>query len=318
MRSLIIVLSMLFLSMTSATAQVGVSIGINLPSYPELVRVPGYPVYYAPGLNSNFFFYDGSYWVYERGNWYASSWYNGPWGPVSPMAVPLFVLRIPVRYYRAPPAYFYGWRPDGPPHWGQHWGHEWEQHRSGWDRWDRRAVPIPAPLPVYQRHYSGNRYPKGMQQEQIHSQHYRYQPRDPDVRRHDSAYAPQRDSASRGPGQPDAPQKRSQRQFDDQRAFQPSSPQGTSFGRDHQQPQRSREDARRSDPSTTPPRYREWNGQVAVPAPQPQHRQERQEQPQARRNQDPVQQGRGPSPDSGREHGKSHDRGQANGQERNR
>ena len=117
MRSLIIVLSMLFWSVTSATAQVSVSIGINVPSYPELVRVPGYPVYYAPGLNSNFFFYDGSYWVYERGNWYASSWYNGPWGLVSPMAVPLFVLRIPVRYYRAPPAYFYGWRPDGPPHW---------------------------------------------------------------------------------------------------------------------------------------------------------------------------------------------------------
>ena len=316
MRPLIIVLSMLFWSVTAATAQVSVSIGINVPSYPELVRVPGYPVYYAPGLNSNFFFYDGSYWVYERGNWYASSWYNGPWGLVSPMAVPLFVLRIPVRYYRAPPAYFYGWRPDGPPHWGQHWGHEWEQHRSGWDRWDRRAVPIPAPLPVYQRHYSGNRYPQGMRQEQIHNQHYRYQPRDPEARRHDSAYAPQRDSASRGHGQPDAPQKRSQRQLDDQRAFQPSSPQGISFGRDHQQPQRSREDARRSDPSTTPPRYREWNGQVAVP-PQ-QHRQERQEQPQARRNQDPVQQGRGPSPDSGREHGKGHDRGQANGQERNR
>jgi len=115
------------------------------------------------------------------------------------------------------------------------------------------------------------------------NQHYRYQPRDPEARRHDSAYARQRDSASRGHGQPDAPQKRSQRQLDDQRAFQPSSPQGTSFGRDHQQPQRSREDARRSDPSTTPPRYREWNGQVAVPAPQPQHRQERQEQPQARR-----------------------------------
>jgi len=61
MRSLIIVLSILFWSATSATAQVSVSIGINVPSYPELVRVPGYPVYYAPGLNSNFFFYDGSY-----------------------------------------------------------------------------------------------------------------------------------------------------------------------------------------------------------------------------------------------------------------
>ena len=77
--------------MTSAIAQVsigiglpGVSIGINLPLYPELVRVPGYPVYYAPRLDSNYFFYDGMYWVYQEDNWYASSWYNGPWGLVDP------------------------------------------------------------------------------------------------------------------------------------------------------------------------------------------------------------------------------------------
>ena len=94
--------------------QVSVCIGIasrhehrdQLPAYPELVRVPGYPVYYAPQLNSNFFFYDGMYWVYQRDNWYASSWYNGPWGMVGPESVPLFVLRVPVRYYRTPPAYF--------------------------------------------------------------------------------------------------------------------------------------------------------------------------------------------------------------------
>lgn len=317
MRSLIIVLAILFWSVTSATAQVSVSIGINVPSYPELVRVPGYPVYYAPALNANFFFYDGQYWVYERGNWYASSWYNGPWGLVSPIAVPLFVLRIPVRYYRAPPAYFSGWRPDGPPHWGHHWGHEWEQQRSGWDRWDRRVVPIPAPLPAYQRHYSGNRYPQGMQQEQIHSKNYRYQPRAPEARQHGSAYAQQRDPASRGRGQPEGPQQNGQRHSDGQRSFQPSPPQGSPFSRDSQQLQRSREDGRRSDPSQVPPKFREWNGQVAVPPPQ-QHRQDRQEKPQARRNPDPVQQGRGPSPDQGREQGKGHGRGQANGQERNR
>ena len=46
--------------------------------------MPGYPVYYAPRINSNYFFYDGMYWVYQRDNWYASSWYNGPWGLVAP------------------------------------------------------------------------------------------------------------------------------------------------------------------------------------------------------------------------------------------
>ncbi|MFC6520195.1 hypothetical protein ACFQAT_10860 [Undibacterium arcticum] len=61
MRYGLIVLWMLFGSVTSATAQVsigigvpGVSIGINLPVFPELVQVPGYPVYYAPQLPSNF------------------------------------------------------------------------------------------------------------------------------------------------------------------------------------------------------------------------------------------------------------------------
>ena len=42
-------------TIASASAQVsvaigvpGVNIGINVPVYPQLVRVPGYPVYYAP------------------------------------------------------------------------------------------------------------------------------------------------------------------------------------------------------------------------------------------------------------------------------
>src|SRR5450759_992679 len=102
MRNGLMVLWLLFCSATSAVAQVSihiglpeVSIGINLRVYPQLVRVPGYPVYYAPRLNSNFFFYDGLYWVYRNDNWYASYWYNGPWGLVAPAAVPLFILRVP-------------------------------------------------------------------------------------------------------------------------------------------------------------------------------------------------------------------------------
>jgi hypothetical protein len=166
-------------------AMPGVSIGINLPSYPRLVPVPGYPVYYDPDLDSNYFFYDGMYWVYMGDNWYASSWYNGPWGLVDPMAVPMYILRVPVRYYRRPPVYFRGWRPDAPPQWGQHWGRDWEQRRGGWDRGDDRgAAPAPAPLPDYQRRYGGDRYPRLDQQNMLHSQNYRYQPRDPVVREH--------------------------------------------------------------------------------------------------------------------------------------
>ena len=78
-----------------------------------------------------------------------------------PEVVPLYILRIPVRYYRQPPSYFRGWQPNAPPRWGQHWGPEWERHRSGWDTWNRSSVPARAPLPVYQRQYSGDRYPTG-------------------------------------------------------------------------------------------------------------------------------------------------------------
>jgi len=54
MRYLLIVLSMLFVPLTTVRADVsvgvgisvpGVSIGINMPAYPRLGRVPGYPVY---------------------------------------------------------------------------------------------------------------------------------------------------------------------------------------------------------------------------------------------------------------------------------
>ena len=68
MRYGLILLWMLFWAVPSANAQISVgigtpsvSIGINVPLFPELVRVPGYPVYYAPRLNSNYFFYDGMY-----------------------------------------------------------------------------------------------------------------------------------------------------------------------------------------------------------------------------------------------------------------
>jgi hypothetical protein len=181
----LIALFMLICTVPSADAQVSIgiglpnlSIGINLPLFPELLPVPGYPVYYAPRIDANYFFYDGMYWVYQDDNWYASSWYNGPWGIVDPEIVPLFILRIPVRYYRRPPVYFRGWRQNAPPRWGEHWGHNWEQHRRGWDRWNRGSGPSRAPLPTYQRRYTGDRYPRTEQQQMLRSRHYRYQPRE--------------------------------------------------------------------------------------------------------------------------------------------
>jgi hypothetical protein len=192
MRKLLIALPLLFGSGIAAHAQVslgisapGISIGINMPTYPRLVRVPGYPVYYAPQSGANYFFYDGLYWVFTNDNWYESNWYNGPWALVQPDFVPLYIWRIPVRYYHRPPSYFGGWRHDAPPRWGEHWGPAWAQRHGGWDRWDRRAVPAPAPLPAYQRQYSGTRYPTSAEQQRtIQSRSYAYQPHDAVAQQH--------------------------------------------------------------------------------------------------------------------------------------
>lgn len=135
-----------------------------------------------PQLDSNYFFYDGLYWVYAQDSWYSSPWYNGPWDTVAPEIVPLFVLRVPVRYYRQPPAYFRTWNPEGSPRWGEHWGHEWEQPRNGWDHWDRAAAPVRAPLPDYQRSYSGDRYPRADQQLTLRNENYSYHPGDAPAR----------------------------------------------------------------------------------------------------------------------------------------
>lgn len=185
MRNLLIVSSIVLLSAAPARAETSFEIGIHMPDFPQLVVVPGYPVYYAPQSNANYFFYDGVYWVYRGDNWYASSWYNGPWHYVSPEHVPLYVLRVPVRYYHRPPPHFHRWHRDAPPRWHKVWGRDWAKHRRGWDRWDRRAVPPPAPLPAYQRQYSGERYPHAPEhQYSIRNEHYRYQPREPVAQQH--------------------------------------------------------------------------------------------------------------------------------------
>lgn len=175
-----------------AMAQAGVPIGFNIGAYPDFIRVPGYPVYYAPRLQENVFFYDGLYWVYARDNWHTSRWYNGPWDLVDRYRVPYYVLRVPVRYYRRPPGYFRNWRRDEPPRWGDRWGREWEREHEDWNRWDRMRAPAPAPLPDYQRDYPRQRYPSGEQQRLLHQQYYRYEPREPISRDHWNEGSPAR------------------------------------------------------------------------------------------------------------------------------
>ncbi|HEX5390252.1 MAG TPA: hypothetical protein VFW67_10855 [Burkholderiaceae bacterium] len=218
MRHLLLALPLLLGAVPPALAQVSVSIGIHLPVYPEFQRVPGYPVYYAPNAPGNYFFYDGLYWVFQSDNWYSSDWYNGPWQNVGPDRVPLFVLRVPVRYYRQPPGYFGQWRADAAPRWGEHWGRDWEQRRAGWDRWDRRAAPAPAPLPSYQGRYPQSRYPQDAdEQRAIRSENYGFRSRDPVHR------SP--------PPQLARPERREQERRDQERG-EPDRREGRSNGRD--------------------------------------------------------------------------------------
>lgn len=218
MRKKFILLWVFMCSAIPAWAQVNLSfgfrsedLGISLRLYPELIPVPGYPVYYAPQLNSNYFFYDGMYWVYQGDEWYASTWYNGPWGLVSPEVVPVFILRIPVRYYRQTPVYFRGWQLNAAPRWNEHWGNEWAQRRRGWDRWNRSMPATRPPLPVYQRNYSGDRYPQVKQQQILQNQYYRYQPHDPLVRQQVQAHRKQNGSEPVQPRTQSMPQERNPR-----------------------------------------------------------------------------------------------------------
>ena len=176
-----------------------IDIGIHFPALPSLTLVPGTPVYYAPSVDTNFFFYDGMYWVFKDDTWYASSWYNGPWAVVEPDIVPDFILRVPVRYYRHPPSFFHGGAASAPPRWGEHWGKSWEARHAGWEQAAHAPIPRAAPVPTYQRQYSGKRYPTPQQQAVLHSQHYKYQPHEAVVQQHYQQHAaPQQHGHARG------------------------------------------------------------------------------------------------------------------------
>lgn len=305
---LIVAMLLLVSPLTNADAQVSVgigiglpnlSIGINLPMYPELVPVPGYPVYYAPQVDGNYFFYDGMYWVFQDDNWYASSWYNGPWGFVEPAVVPSFVLRIPVRYYRQQPVYFRGWQSNAPPRWGQHWGRGWEQNRSGWNRWNKKSVPARAPRPAYQREYTGNRYPALEQQHQLRGQQYRYAPRDKAVREH--LRQPVRQNAPAA-----APAQRG-RQPEPQRPSQPQK--GAPPDQHSQPPQRGGEHVQRTAPERPSPQ------QQRGPAVQEQRQHREQQAPRAQQ-QEQRQQERGGNPEQGRGNGQGRDKDEDRGRGR--
>jgi len=99
-----------------------ISIGIGVTP-PALVVVPGTPVYYAPALPSNYFFYAGRYYALHDGVWFYARAYNGPWTTIAVQRVPKPIITVPVEYYKVPPGHLKrGGPPErgGPPPWAGH------------------------------------------------------------------------------------------------------------------------------------------------------------------------------------------------------
>lgn len=183
MKNFLAAAAILLATVFPASAQEYFDIDVDVPEYPQMVPVPDSPVYYAPNVDSNYFFYDGMYWDYYNDGWYSSPWYNGPWSIVDPIYVPTYVLWVPIRYYRRPPHYFHGWRNDRPPRWGERWGRDWQARHNHIFRGPQRPGYARAPLPDYQRSYNRSNYPRATQQQStLHSQHYGYRPQEHVVR----------------------------------------------------------------------------------------------------------------------------------------
>ena len=184
MNRLLAAMALFAASIFPAAAQEYYDIDVDVPQYPEMLPVPDSPVYYAPNLDSNYFFYDGLYWDYNGDRWFASPWYNGPWSYVDPIYVPTYVLWVPINYYHKPHHHWNNWRRDRPPRWSEQWGTDWQRRHNEVYRANPRSNAR-APLPDYQRSYSRTNYPRSAQQQNVlHSQNYYYRPREQTVQQH--------------------------------------------------------------------------------------------------------------------------------------
>lgn len=164
------------------TPLAGASISINIQVRPQLVLLPGVPVYYAPELPYNFFFYAGRYYVFIDGVWYVGPTYRGPWVFLPLVGVPQPILLVPVEYYRVP---IPGWHRGGPPPWARHrvefrereerarreFERERREHREGrLEERGEREIP-PAAQPDRRQHRESRlperREPQGQEHQQL-------------------------------------------------------------------------------------------------------------------------------------------------------
>jgi hypothetical protein len=113
------VAAMLVPAASVKAADVKINIGLGVPPIvltapPQLVVVPGTPVYYAPDVSANLFFYKRRYYTVANGVWAMAPAYNGPWAVIETGQVPTPVVAVPVQYYKIPPGQL---KKHGPPPW---------------------------------------------------------------------------------------------------------------------------------------------------------------------------------------------------------
>jgi hypothetical protein len=142
-----------------ASAEVGVSVNINLgpppvvvAEPPEVVMVPQSRVYFVPESRVDIFFYSGYWWSPRGDHWYRSRNYNHGWVSVAPVHVPRAVIYMPrdyrVRYAHAQRHPYGQWKHEyakwdkeqGKAH--RHWEKEREKewkHQAKQDRYDRNG-----------------------------------------------------------------------------------------------------------------------------------------------------------------------------------
>ena len=111
--------AMLCLGGTATASDVKINIGLGVPPIvltapPQLVVVPGTPVYYAPDVSANLFFYKGRYYTVANGVWAMAPAYTGPWAVIQIGQVPAPVVAVPIEYYKIPPGQL---KKHGPPPW---------------------------------------------------------------------------------------------------------------------------------------------------------------------------------------------------------
>jgi hypothetical protein len=89
-----------FLVPHPASAQVSVTLRLDLPVVlPRLVVVePGIQV--VPDVNEEVFFVDGFYWVRRDDHWYRSRDHRSGWVVIEPRGVPPRLVKVPPGHYR--------------------------------------------------------------------------------------------------------------------------------------------------------------------------------------------------------------------------